>query len=142
MILEKWLDVLKRQLRQKHQQNLITSWSNTNIVAGKDWKKEIEKHLATVNVILLLVSTEFLHSSFCYEIEMKEAMKRHEKGEARVIPVILRLCDWQLEPFGILKPLPMRGKAVTKWHNRDAAFLDINQGIRKAIEDLLLNSTF
>ncbi|HLI09580.1 MAG TPA: TIR domain-containing protein [Ktedonobacteraceae bacterium] len=112
-----------------------------NIIGEIDSKQEMHDLLSTANVILLLVSTDFLHSDFCYEIEMKEAMRRHERGEAYVIPVILRPCDWQEEPFGILKPLPTKGKAVTKWHNRDDAFLDINRGIRKAIEDLPLSST-
>lgn len=140
-ILRKWLNVMERQLERKYGQKFVTTWSNANIVAGQDWKKETERHLATANVILLLASTDFLHSKFCSEIEIKEAMRRHGNGEAHVIPVILRPCSWQEEPFGILKPLPAKGKPVVNWHNRAEAFLDIDRGIRKAIEDLPLSST-
>jgi len=65
---------------------------------------------------------------------MKRAIERHEAGEARVIPVILRPVDWQDAPFSKLQALPKDGRPVTTWPNIDEAFLDIARGIRKAIE--------
>ena len=67
---------------------------------------------------------------------MKRALERHEAGEARVIPVILRQVEWKQTPFGKLKPLPTGGKPVILWTDRDSAFFDIAQGIRKVIEEL------
>ncbi len=82
--------------------------------------------------MLLLVSASFLASNYCYEIEMKRAIARHEAGEARVIPVILRACDWKNAPFAKLQALPTDARAITSWPNRDEAFAEVAHGIREA----------
>jgi len=79
----------------------------------------------------VLISADFVASDYCYEKEMKRAMERHEKGEARVVLVILRSCDWHSTPFGKLQGLPKDGKAVTSWGNRDEAWNDVARGIRR-----------
>ena len=80
--------------------------------------------------------SDFLASDYCYDVEVKRAMERHDAGEARVIPVILRPVDWKGAPFGKLQALPRDARPVTEWPNRDQAFLDIAQGIRAAAEEL------
>jgi hypothetical protein len=75
-------------------------------------------------------------SNYCYDIEMERAIERHNEGMARVIPIILRPCDWQGSPFSKLQVLPKEGKPVTLWVDRDLAFLDVVQGIRRAVESL------
>ena len=88
---------------------------------------------------MLLVSPEFLASEYCYGIEMKISLERHAKGEAVVIPIILRPCDWHSAPFAELQALPRDGKAVTLWANRDVAFAQIAQDLRHC--DALSRST-
>src|SRR5262249_10559694 len=88
---------------------------------------------------LLLISSDFLASDYCYDVEVKTAMKRHDDGEARVMPVILRPVDWKGAPFGKLQALPKDARPVTDWSNRDEAFLDIAQGIRVAAGELVLS---
>jgi len=121
----------------KHQ-GIISSWHDRKIIAGTEWAREIDEHLNTAQIILLLISADFLASSYCYDIEVMRAMERHNAGEARVIPIILRHCDWNLAPFGKLQALPTDGKPVDSrnWYNKDEAFHNIAQGIRKAVEDL------
>ena len=63
-------------------------------------------------------------------------MARHEAGEARVIPIILRPADWHSSPFGKLQALPKEARPVTSWSNQDEAFLDIAHGIRTVTEEL------
>jgi hypothetical protein len=75
-------------------------------------------------------------SNYCYDIEIERAIERHNEGTARVIPIILRPCDWQGSPFSKLQVLPKEAKPVTLWSNRDSAFLDVVQGIRRAVESL------
>ncbi len=128
--LEKHLVTLKRQ-------GLIVGWHDRGILPGKEWKKEIDEHLNTARIILLLISADFIDSDYCYGIEMKQALKRHKAGEAYVIPIILRPVDWHSSPFSKLQALPTDGKAVTEWSNRDKAFLDIAKGIRKVIDELV-----
>ena len=129
--LEKHLGNLKRQ-------ELITGWSDRNIDAGKEWAKEIDCNLKTANVILLLISPDFVHSEYCYSIEMMQALERHEKGTARVVPIILRHVEYEGAPFSRLQALPTGAVPVTdrKWRNRDEAFFDVAEGIRKAAEEI------
>lgn len=129
--LEKHLSLLKRQ-------GLIASWNDHMIVAGQEWVGEIDVHLNAAQIILLLISPDFMHSDYCYSIEMQRAMERHEAEEALIIPIILRPTDWKGALFGKLQALPNNGKPITKRRNRDDAFLEIAMGIRKAIEELSL----
>ena len=108
--LRKHLSILKRQ-------GVIRDWYDREITAGTDWKGQIDQHLNSAGVILLLVSADFLASDYCYDVEMTRALERHDQGEARVIPVILRRSmDWQGAPFGKLQSLPTDGKPVTSWN--------------------------
>jgi len=131
--LEKHLTILKRQ-------GVITAWHNRKIGAGKEWQNEIDTHLNTASIILLLISVDFIASNYCWDVEVRRAMERHEAKEARVIPVILRRTDdWESAPFGKLKPLPTDGKPVSEWGNRDKAFCSVAQGIREAVKELAAN---
>jgi predicted alpha/beta hydrolase family esterase len=131
--LEKHLTILKRQ-------GVITAWHNRKIGAGKEWQNEVDTHLNTASVILLLISADFITSDYCWDVEVRRAMERHEAKEARVIPVILRSTDdWENAPFGKLKPLPTDGKPVSAWGNRDKAFCSVAQGIREAVKELAAN---
>src|SRR5262249_46449011 len=64
------------------------------------------------------------------------ALLRHESGDARVIPVIVRPVEWQSLPIGKLQALPKDSKPVTSWPNRDEAWLNVAQGLRTAIEEM------
>jgi hypothetical protein len=93
-------------------------------------------HLESANIILLLVSSDFLASDYCYDIELKRALERHERNQARVIPVILRSVDWHDSTFGKLSALPKDGKAITSWQDEDEAFTDVVKGLRRVIDNL------
>jgi tetratricopeptide (TPR) repeat protein len=128
--LENHLSILKRQ-------GVIAGWHDRRIGAGKEWEGQIDAHLNSAAVILLLISSDFLASDYCYDVEMRRALERHDAGEARVIPVMLRAVDWKGAPFGKLQCLPTDAEPVTSWPNLDEAFRDVAQGIRKAVEELL-----
>jgi TIR domain len=117
-------------------QGTIHQWRNCQIQAGQDRGEEIDRHLDSAHVILLLVSADFIESDHCISTELKRAMERHEIGKARVIPIILRAVDLCGMPFEKLQPLPKNGHAVTSWSNQDEAFVDIAKGIRAAIEEM------
>jgi len=82
------------------------------------------------------VSADFLASDYCYETEMKMALEREAKGEASVVPVILRACDWKGALFGKLQGFPKDMKPITSWANRDEAWTDVAAGIRRVAEQL------
>jgi len=131
------LNELKAHLIPLQRQGRIMIWADTDIGAGTEWEKEIKKHLDTSDMILLLVSSDFMNSDYCYGIEMKRALERHERNEARVIPIILRPVHWQEAPFGKLQALPTDAKPVTDpfWHNLDIAFYDVTEGIRVVVNE-------
>jgi CheY-like chemotaxis protein len=128
---------LEKRLTLLKQQNLVTIWHDRIISPDKEWEDEIDAHLDTAQIILLLISPSFLGSEYSYGIEMKRALERHEQGEARVIPIILRPVYWQETPISKLQALPSDAEPITssRWHNQDEAFLDVEKGIRKAIKE-------
>jgi len=132
-------DELAKHLRLLERQAIIAGWHDRQITAGREWAGALDAHLQTARIILLLVSADFLGSDYCYDIEMQQAMIRHEAGEARVIPVILRPVDWHSAPFGRLQALPKNGRAVTNWPTHDDAFVDIARGIRTVAEEMAQN---
>lgn len=134
---EDLLEKLVRHLALLKREITITAWHDREIVAGNQWAEEIRDHLQSADLILLLVSADFIASDYCYAIELKQAMKRHYNREATVIPIILRSVDWQNAPFGQLQALPKDAKPITSWTNEDEAFLSVVQGIRRAVEEII-----
>lgn len=134
--LDKHLTALKRQYQ-------IVSWSDWEITPGTDWAKEINTQLNAADFILLLVSPDFMASDYCYGIEMQRAIERHAKGEARVIPVILRPISWQDTPLGKLQALPTDGIPVVdrSWYTLDYALHDVEIGLKDVIKQQLQERT-
>ncbi|PLY39580.1 hypothetical protein CSZ94_25635 [Janthinobacterium sp. ROICE36] len=125
--LEMHLSLLKRQ-------GHVEAWHDRRILAGDELDPAIKDNLESADVILLLVSANFIGSDYCYSKEMHRAIERHNAGEARVVPVILRPCDWHSAPFGKLMATPRDGKAITTWANTDEAFTDVVRQVRIAVE--------
>jgi hypothetical protein len=125
------LSILKRS-------KTIEAWHDRQILPSQEWDKQINTHLETADIILLLISDDFLASDYCWDVEVERAMVRHEAGEACVIPIILREVDWKGAPFGKLQGLPKDMVPVTKWADIDSAFTDIAKGIRRLAEELAL----
>ncbi len=120
-------DELSRHLALLRRQGVITEWHDRRIGAGENWKAAIDDHLDHAELILLLISADFLASDYCFGLEMKRALDRHASGQARVIPVILRACDWTSGPIATLQALPTDGKPVTSWRNLDEAWTDVTR---------------
>lgn len=125
-------DQLEKQLSMLKHQGVIETWHDRRIGAGENIDEAIDERINGDEIILLLVSPDFIASHYCYNIEMKRAMERHATGAAIVIPVILRPCDWHPAPFGKLNATPLDGKPVTQWPNTDEAFLYVAKAVRGA----------
>ncbi|TMC22767.1 MAG: TIR domain-containing protein, partial [Chloroflexi bacterium] len=132
------LEQLEVHLSGLRRQNLISTSHKQKLVAGTEKAQAIDARLDRASLILLLVSPDYLASDYCYESEMQRAIKRHEADQARVIPIIVRPCDWTYAPFARQQSLPQDGKPVTQWPDRDTAWHNVISGIRRVIEDLPL----
>jgi hypothetical protein len=124
---------LETHLAPLKREGIIEPWHDRRLVAGDELDDGIDAWLERADVILLLVSPDFLDSDYCYGKEMTRALERHQEGTARVIPVILRPCDWHTSPFGKLLAAPKDGKPITSWRDQDEAFLDVVKAIRAAV---------
>jgi hypothetical protein len=112
----------------------ISTWTDRKILPGGEWGEEIDRRLAAADIIILLVSADFIASDYCWGKELAAALHRHQLGEATVVPIMLRTCDWQGAPFGKLQGLPKGMKPVTAWHDRDRAWTNVAIGIRTIAE--------
>lgn len=130
---EALMDVVRLQLVVRERLGEIVKWHDRMIPAGDKWRTQIDDRIERAHVILLFMSPHFLSSRYCYEIEGEIALRRHREGTARVIPVVLRACDWTVTPFGELKGLPRDGIPITQWPDRDQASLDVARGIMDSI---------
>lgn len=129
-------DQLEKHLASLKNQGLIDSWHDRRLAPGTDFSASIDTHLADADVVLLLVSSDFLASSYCFGVEMKRALERGAAGECVVIPVIVRPCDWMHPPLSDLLAVPRDGKAITMWPNYDEAMKDVTLQIRRAVTKL------
>jgi len=127
---------LANHLRILTREGVISSWHDGEILPGDGWDNQIQDHLKTADIVLLLISVDFIASDYCNDIEVQTALQRHEAGALCVIPIILRPVDWTRAPFSKLQVLPTNSKPVTSWPDRDEAFLDVELGIRKVAETL------
>lgn len=125
-------DQIEKQLSALKRQGVIATWHDRHIRAGEEFAQVIDDHINHDEIILLLVSSDFIASDYCYEIEMQRAMERHQAGDAIVIPVILRACDWHATPFGKLLAVPRDGKPIKQWPDVDEAMLQVAQAVRQA----------
>jgi O-acetyl-ADP-ribose deacetylase (regulator of RNase III) len=133
---------LGKQLAILQRQGVIRTWTDRKISAGTEWQGQIDSHLNTAQIILLLISPDFIASDYCYDVELKRALGRHDSGEARVIPIILRPTYWENAPFAKLQALPPEAKPVTSWPDRDSALLAVAQGIAAAVQSIGANQRF
>jgi len=115
-------------------QGQIILWSDTDINAGEEWEREVHQHLESADIILLLISPDFISSDYCYSTEMERAIERHDHDDAHVIPILLRPVHWnKAAPFAKLQMVPTNAKPVTSWPNRDDAFHDVTEHIVRVL---------
>ena len=130
---------LDKQLSPLKRLRVIDVWHDRQIDPGQEWDREIKRNLEEADIILLLISADFMASEYAWSEEMKRALERHEAGEARVIPVILQPCDWEVAPFAKIQALPRDAKAVSTWGNRAEALADVARGVRIVAQSMANN---
>lgn len=127
--LEKHLSPLKRAGK-------ITTWHDRRIVPGQEFERQIDQYFSEADIILLLISSDFIASDYCYQVEMTNALERHKRGEAVVIPVILRECAWHQLPFGSIMAATVDGKPITRFASHDEGYVQVVDAVSRAITNL------
>ena len=136
---ESYRNELEKHLSILRDNGEISDWSDRKILPGQEWDKSIKKELENAQVILFLVSPDFIASNYCKEVELKRAIERHDAKEAVVIPIIIRYCSWEKSPLGKLQALPIKDghlKPIKGWDDIDEAFYFVVKGIEKVIGNI------
>jgi len=129
-------DELEIHLASLKRQGIIATWHDRRIGAGNEFDHSISEHLESSDIVLLLISPYFIASDYCFEIEMKRALERHDSKQSIVIPIILHPCDWHDMPFGKLVASPKDGKPISKFPNLHDGFLDVTKAVKEAAKRL------
>lgn len=133
---ENLMEEVRRQMIVYEREGHLLKWHDRMISPGSNWKEDIDQRLMNAKIILLFLSPHFIESRYCYEIEGQEALRRNAKGDAVVIPVILRPCAWTASPYGALQALPTDGKPISIWENIDMASLEVAESIFEKVKQI------
>jgi TIR domain. len=134
---EEMRELLETHLATLKKSGIIEVFHDRRIVPGQDWQRELDTHLLDSDVFLPLVSADFIASDYCFGVELKTALARQEAGEIRVIPIILRPCDWRaIQPLSALQALPTDARPISKWEDPDDPYVNVVEGLRAVVEQL------
>lgn len=133
---EQLKDELLKHLAIIRRQGIVREWHDRRVIPGQDWDTEIRARLNRARIILLLVSADFLASEYCFDMELVRAFERHRRGEAVVVPLILRPCDWTHTSLAQLQALPKDAHPVVSWSSRDDAWHNVNLGLRAVVASM------
>jgi len=128
--LEKHLKAISRTLP-------LSYWSDRHLFAGEPVDEQIFQQLNTADIVLLLVSPDFINSDYCFTKEMERALERYEQEGNVVIPVIIRhTASWRSHKIGQIVALPKDGKPLSQWTDADEFWASVEDGIRAQVEKL------
>ena len=126
---------LLKHLEPLRRMGIVEHWHDGDITAGKEWQTEISNQLTSADIVLLLITIDFINSEYCYDRELTAAVERHKAGQARIIPIIGRNCLWQDLPFGQIQAV-LNGKAIASLPDRDDALTQVVKEIKAAAKEL------
>jgi hypothetical protein len=138
---ESYKDDLLAHLAALRRDGRIEDWHDRCIVAGAKWEDRINEELTSSDMILFLVSSDFINSDYCYGKEVHRAIELHDQGKAQVIPIIIRACDWHETPLSRLQALPKDAKPISSWPDKDEAYLNVIKGIKGSLETFVRTQT-
>lgn len=132
---ESYREALEEHLSMLKRKNTISLWHDRKILAGDEWKDQIDDNLEAADIIIFLISPSFLASNYCFDVEVKKALEKHAAGTARIISIIVRPCDWGDCEFSKFQAVPKDALPISKWDNEDSAWLDAVKGLKRHINE-------
>ncbi len=130
---EAYKDDLVNHLSSMKRQGVIQEWNDRQLTAGDEWDPEIRAKLEKADIILCLISSDFMASNYINDVEIKKALERYKRGEVKIVPIILRPCDLSSFPISKFQALPKDAKPISTWPDRDEAFLNVVLGLKKLV---------
>ncbi len=116
----------------------LISWHDQKISPDPGgWKNQIDSAIDSADLVLLLVSPDFMNSEYVYSPEMQRALDRQKRGETQIIPLILKSVPLKGTPLHGLQSLPKNGKSILSFLDVDQAFENVARSIREAITRIL-----
>jgi len=131
---KEYLERLKVFLSPLMREKNLIFWDDTSLIPGEDWDERIRYELFSADVIIFLISPDLLATDYIWKTEMKEALNRHESGEARMIPILIRPCLWESSPFARYNIIPEKGKPLSTYQDNDEGWKMISAELLKSIE--------
>jgi len=138
------LDNFKKFMIALKRSDQLATWDDNDLIPGEEWDERIKTQLREADIIFLLVSQNFIATEYIWDIEIKEALRRHEAGEAVVIPILLSNCTWQDMPFSKLTFIPSKGKHITsrEWDSVEDAWMNVYEGVKKVLKQFQTSIPF
>lgn len=134
---EQFLEFLAPMRRNK----TIQLWNDRDILPGEQWEGELLERLTTADIVIFLVSPSLLNSEYVNRVEITRAMERHKRGELVIIPILIRSSHFKESRFKTFQALPSDLKPVSNWDDRDNAWLNVTQGLKRVIQSIQKKST-
>lgn len=117
-------------------EGLIGLWCDRAVTAGSDWERDIQHELAAADIVILLVTPDFVASGYCFDRELPEALRRNEEEGLRILPVLVKSVDLANLPIARFQCLPTDRRPVSAWRDPDEAWLQVARGVRRAAEEI------
>ena len=136
---ELFRDELRGALTAYERKGEIVAWDDTRIEAGQRWEPEILDNLKRADLVVMLLSDDFIRSDYCMLKEMKVAKRRDAEGKCAIIPVVVRACAFQKIELGQLQAIIPANKPVKQHRDRDAAWLEVTKQLDRVIVRLVRN---
>jgi internalin A len=127
-----YLKALRSALAPLMRLNKLQLWDDRGIDAGDEWRNEIFQQLEDADIVLCLVSTDFVASDFCYQQEFETALTAHREGKKTIVPIRLRETDWEDLPLSEIQGTP--SEWITSSKNRDEAWTQVSKMLRPLLE--------
>lgn len=128
--------MLEKHLSVPRRQSEIVTRHERLVAPGKELHAELQGMLDRADLIVLLITPDFIASDFCYHEQMNAAISRHNRHSARVIPVIVRPCDLEGLPVAKLKALPTTRKPITDDRRPERIWAQVAREIRAVAKEL------
>ena len=128
---------LHTHLSSLRRRNIVSNWDDRHIIGGELWDDTIKTKLREADIILFLVSASFINTDYIWDHEIPIAEEQRRNGKARVIPIILKPCQWTKLDFAKQQALPSKGVPINSFPDRDTAWLEVVESIEKVINDVM-----